>query len=208
MNRKLIFASIASRVICETGYVSPKPFLEMTLGVVPTAANGEPGDKAWLAEELDVFKNLGFALREINLEDKSEAELRKACEGIDALLVTGGNVYYLLYHVKKSGFDKIITDLVNQGIVYIGSGAGAVITGQSIDVARRFDDPSVVPLTDYTGLGLVDFVIIPHADVKEKTGKLQKTLEEWRGKPCQLIGLTDSQALVCADNFMEILDTA
>lgn len=208
MSKKLILASVASKVVHKTEHLFPKPFREMTLGVVPTAANGEPGDKMWLTDELNVFKNLGFALKEVNLEDKTEKELREACKEIDAFFLTGGNTYYLLYHVRKSGFDTIITELVNQGVVYIGSSAGAVLAGRSIDVARRFDDPSVVPLTDHTGLGLVDFVIIPHVDDKRTTGKLEETLQEWKDKPYRLIGLTDSQALICSDNFIEVVDVA
>jgi len=81
MTKKLILASIASNIIHKTENIFPKPFREMTLGVVPTAANGEAGDKKWLADESSVFENLGFALREIDLEDKTESELREECSG-------------------------------------------------------------------------------------------------------------------------------
>ncbi len=47
----------------------------------------------------------------------------------DALLITGGNPYYLRSLMKITGADEIITDLMQRGAVYAGASAAAVVAG-------------------------------------------------------------------------------
>jgi dipeptidase E len=77
----------------------------------------------------------------------------------DALLVWGGDVVYLARWMKESGLANLLPSLDN--MVYVGVSAGAMITaptfGETYDDA---DEPFVVN----TGLGLVDFALLPHVD--------------------------------------------
>ncbi|MFA5030935.1 MAG: Type 1 glutamine amidotransferase-like domain-containing protein [Patescibacteria group bacterium] len=206
--KKLILASIAGNVIYKTEFFLTKPFNKMRVAYLPTAAHGEGGDTPWLDEELNAFRKLGFQLTEVNLEGKNENQLRKECKNIDAVLVCGGNTYYLLEHVRKSGFDKVVADLVEQGVVYIGTSAGSVLAGATIDVARNFDDPAKAHISDYSGLKFVDFAIVPHIDEKKYSGKLEATLGQWKDAPVNLVGLANSQALLVKDNYIELIDAA
>lgn len=194
---KIILGSIASNIIGKTKDIFEKPFGEITLAVIPTAANTYPKDnRPWFDNELKVFEDLGFKLKIIEVEDKNQEEIAKELEGIDALFVTGGNTYYLLYHVKKSGLFELIKEKVNQGVVYIGSSAGSILAGLSIDIARRFDDPNMVDLENYKGLSLVDTLILPHFDKKKYTKELEETVEEWEDKGYKITTLNDNQAFV------------
>lgn len=203
--KKLILASVAGSIIHKTESFFPKPFREMTFAYLPTAAHGEGGETPWLDEELNNFRKLDIKLKEVNLENSNETMLRQELAVIDAVLVCGGNTYYLLEHVRRSGFDKVITELVSQGVVYIGTSAGSLIAGATIDVARHFDDPVKGNISDYTGLDFVDVAIVPHIDEKKYSGKLAQTLEEWKDKHVQLVGLTNAQALLVDGNYMEII---
>lgn len=207
--KQLILASIASNIIHAVEFVFPNGFRGSRLAVVSTAAHGESGDTSWLDNELNVFREIGFTMVELNLEGAHADALRKSCEHIDALLVTGGNTYYLLHHVRKSGFDTVVKELVERGVVYIGSSAGALLAGPSIDVARRFDDPAAAPeLSDYGGLELVNFATVSHTNQKEHQERFALTIDEWKQKPYALFGLTDTQAIVVTDNFMRFVDVS
>lgn len=123
--KKLLLASVASNVIHKAKSIFPKPFNEIRLGVVPTAANIDTTEKPWLTAELKTLTDLGFSLKTINLENRTKTELQGECDDVDALYVTGGNTFYLLYHVQKSDFDKIAKNFVSQGKIYISVPARA-----------------------------------------------------------------------------------
>ena len=198
--KKLILASSVSPSIYEAEYLFDKPFGELRIAVVPTAANAETGDKQWLQNDLQVFRDKGCTLVTVELEGKTEGELRTECAGFDAVFVTGGNTYYLLYHMQQSGFDKVVTDLVHSGVVYIGSSAGSIVGCPSIETVGDADDPSVVPLSDYTALGLVDFVVVPHLNKENTTRPCAEHVLNTKSHP--IIGLTDAQILVVNDGFV------
>jgi hypothetical protein len=64
---------------------------------------------------------------------------------------TGGNTFWLLHHLEQSGFRQLIRQLVmEQGVLYVGKSAGAIVTGQTIATAlwKGWDDPTVVPDLD------------------------------------------------------------
>jgi hypothetical protein len=70
-------------------------------------------------------------------------------ENIDAIFVPGGNTAALSHHLSRSTFGPNIRNLVNAGVPYIGSHAGAEIAGTHLDVA--LNDPH----TTRKGLELV-----------------------------------------------------
>ena len=200
--KKLILASSVSPSIYEAEYLFDKPFGELRIAVVPTAANAETGDKQWFQNNLQVFRDKGCTLVTVELEGKTEGELRTECAGFDAVFITGGNTYYLLYHMQQSGFDKVVTDLVRSGVVYIGSSAGSVVACPNINTASG-DDASVVPLSNYTGLGFVTYCIVPHLNKAKYAAVAQEFAHKEDG--CSYIGLTDAQILVVEDDFTKIL---
>ena len=91
------------------------------------------------------------------------------------LVITGGNTYKLLHHLKMSGLDKTILELWQKGnVVLSGFSAGAIVLSPSIETAKTgVGDANELGLTDLSALGVVDFEIWPHyeptqdAEVKE-----------------------------------------
>lgn len=80
----------------------------------------------------------------------------------------GGNTFILRRAMQQSGFDEIITQLVQAAeFVYGGFSAGAVVAGASLDGIQLDDDPVTVPLgyspkVIWEGLGLCNFMVVPH----------------------------------------------
>ena len=61
---------------------------------------------------------------------------------------------------------RIYYNMVNKGKIYIGSSAGSEILGNSIDVALGYDENNV-NMVDFTGLKIVDGLIVPHSNRKK-----------------------------------------
>lgn len=126
-----------------------------------TASEAEKGDLSWLATDRQPLVDAGLNVFDYSITNKNQQEIQAALEGIGAICVAGGNTYYLLDQIRKTGFDKIITGLVKKGLPYIGSSAGALVAGPTIQTS--LDDPKIAPeLSDYTGLNLCTVSIRPH----------------------------------------------
>ena len=94
--------------------------------------------------------------------------LSKELMGYDLVWVMGGNAFTLRRAMKQSGFDAVISGMLDRDeIVYGGFSAGAVVAGPSLDGFELMDDPSELPPTYEhnpvrEGLNLIDFAIVPH----------------------------------------------
>ena len=81
----------------------------------------------------------------------------------DAIYMKGGNSFYLLNAMRKSGFDKLAPKLINDGTVYIGESAGAYVACPNIEMAHwKHQDKDIVGMDDLTGLNLVPFLVSAH----------------------------------------------
>lgn len=81
----------------------------------------------------------------------------------DAVILTGGNTFAFLNHLKESGLDRALVDFARSNKIIAGFSAGAIILSQSIQIAELPDlDENVVGIQNLSGLGLIDFDIFPH----------------------------------------------
>lgn len=194
---KVILASIACNIIEKTKDIFGKPFNEIQLTIIPTAANTYAVDnRPWFDNELNAFKKLRFNIKILEIENKNKEEIKEELKNTDAVFVTGGNTYYLLYHAKESGLFSLLKEMVNTGVIYIGSSAGSVLAGLNVDIARRFDNSSIVDLENYEGLAFTQSLILPHFDKKEATEELKETVKEWEDKGYRITSLRNDQALI------------
>mgnify|MGYP000009632832 FL=1 len=78
-----------------------------------------------------------------------------------------GNTFEKLSILRERGLDSIIKEGFKTGNkIYIGCSAGAAIAGVSVEEVKDFDK-NKVGMTDFSGLGLFDGIIIPHYTKKE-----------------------------------------
>ena len=139
---------------------------------ITTASDGEKDDdKSWMEEEYKTILKLGITDTNIT-EYKIGNDIN--IYDFDIMYMMGGNTFYLLNIIRKSNFDGKIKKFINDGKVYIGSSAGSVILGNSINVALGYDE-NKVNMVDFTGLKIVDALIIPHSNRKEEFIKKLKS---------------------------------
>ena len=142
---------------------------------ITTASDGEDGDKSWMDEEYQTILDLGINDSNI-IEYKIGNEIN--IDDFDIIYMMGGNTFYLMDVIRKTNFDSVIKNFINDGKIYIGSSAGSEILGNSIDIALGYDE-NKVNMIDFTGLKIVDALIIPHSNRKEEfINNLKNTLNE------------------------------
>ena len=88
-----------------------KPIEQAKIGWVTTASKGVE-DLTYLGQHRDMMNELGWNFEEIDIDGKSQAELRKLFSDKDVVHVEGGNTNYLLMAIRKTGFDQIIKELI------------------------------------------------------------------------------------------------
>ena len=109
--------------------------------------------------------------------------------------------------MRESGFDKIIEDLIENGTLYSGSSAGAVVAGPTIEPIKILDDPLKAPeLKSFKGLNLVDFVVLPHYGKEKYKNKHKKIRQEFTEEGLELITITDEQSIIVEDDNYRILE--
>lgn len=160
---------------------------------IPTAADPEK-DKGFVDSAKDELKDIGLGFSEIDLKDENKSSLERKLLGADVIYVNGGNAFYLLDWVRKSGFDRVVKNFLDRGGIYIGVSAGSVLAGTEIDCAGWNEDwdKNIVGIKDTRGLGLVDFAISPHYT----DGDFKLLFEKSKSVSYPVIGLADSQAIL------------
>jgi len=194
--KKLFLSSVACITLDKVVPLLPNTPNKLKVAFVLTASNPYK-DKSWLYKDRNKLVEMGFKVEDVDIEGKTEKELRKTLVGIDVLFVSGGNTFYLLEKAIVSGFDKLAKELINKGIVYIGSSAGSVFVCPTIDFVEGLDDPKIAPsLTSYEGLNEVDFLVMPHYGDDEYKETYKKILEKWKDKGYKLKLLSNDEAVV------------
>ena len=122
-------------------------------------------------------------------------------EKADALLVFGGDVVYLTRWMRESGLADLLPSLRNT--VYVGVSAGSMVTAPVF--GETYDHPDR-PFVIESGLGLVDFALLPHLDhenhPESTTAKVARMAAE---VPVPTYGIDDQTAIKVVDGVVEVV---
>jgi len=127
--------------------------------------------------------NLGTVVVVDPAEHASLEELREAVGEVEVIWVEMGNTFALRHHLWRTGGDLLIRVLMDDGALYVGNSAGAIVSGRSIQTAfwKGWDDPkaggSITDNSrDWEGLDLLNGAsVFPHAN-----GEF--SLERWQNQ--------------------------
>lgn len=152
----------------------------------------------------EFFKKEGYQVEELDLDGKSEDELRNILSKKELVYVEGGNTYYLMKAIRASGFEKVIKELLPKGLIYMGGSAGSYVCCPTIEMAGlRHQDAKYnkFGVTDLTGMNLVPFILAVHYSSQYKEfikEKIAQSKYPWKI-------LTDEQALLVRDGEVELV---
>jgi dipeptidase E len=159
--------------------------------------------------------SLGIAVSRLDLRDyfgRSEA-LAAELSTYDLVWVAGGNTFVLRRAMKASGFDDLITRMLdNDEIVYGGFGAGAVVAAPGLGGMQLFDDAGTVPSgydpeTVWDGLGLIDHAIVPHyRSPHPEAAAAERATRHLAGLGLRYRALRDGEVIVWTENRRRMPD--
>jgi dipeptidase E len=133
-----------------------------TVTFIPTASIVEEVT-FYVSSGKKALEKMGLIVDELEVSTASTDEITSKIKQNDFIYVTGGNTFFLLQELKRTGADNVIIDEVNSGKLYIGESAGAIVTSANIEYAKGMDSiKKALDLDNLDGLGLVDFYTVPH----------------------------------------------
>lgn len=211
-----------------------KDFLEMTnnktnlkVAIIPTASDPiewvpeKEGDEMkdyvyklvfekieqsaeWLQKYKTEWEKKGYSVVIADLKE-DQTELKNKIESVDVIDVLGGDVNYLLDWAKKSKLDTYLGEVLNKGVVYVGTSAGSELINPDIGLTWWEPDWKL----DHVGLGIVDFIVVPHqneSDTQKSIEQLTKRREYLQtiiNFPWRIYLVQDGQAIKVIDDTVE-----
>jgi dipeptidase E len=204
--RKLFLASYFSPVA--------KLFVEFTQNTcagkkvvfIPTASIPEKvtffvdGDRKALGK-------LGLIMDELEVSKASKKEIENKIAGADYIFVAGGNTFFLLQELKRSGADRLIMEHIRKGKPYVSTSAGSIIVSKDIEYVKYMDNPAVAPdlNSNFSALGIVDFYIVPHCVNFPFKKPAEKIISEY-GNRLDLRPIHNKQAIAVKGNQIETVE--
>ncbi|WP_139650651.1 Type 1 glutamine amidotransferase-like domain-containing protein [Raoultibacter phocaeensis] len=151
------------------------------------------------------LKKLGMIVDELDVSTASYEVAKAKLEKNDCIYVAGGNTFYLLQEMKRTGVDRLIAEEVDKGTLYIGESAGAIVAAPDIEYSAAMDDRAKAPdLENSSGLGLTDFYAVPHSGNWEFDKAVKEIVASY-GTTLDLRVITDNEALVVEGESVRVV---
>jgi len=103
----------------------------------------------------EVYSKLGYELYSIHHEADPVAAIKNA----EAIAVGGGNTFYLVHMMHKTGAMQAVKEVVANGTPYMGWSAGSNVACPSL---RTTNDMPIMEPVSFECTGLIPFQINPH----------------------------------------------
>jgi dipeptidase E len=200
----LFLTSIACNVLDQiVANLEDEPH-DLRVAFIPTASNLSES-KEGTENDRNKLIRLGFEIVEVDIAVTGRENLRQALGAVDVIFVGGGNTFYLLQEARRSGFTEMLGEFVSNGTPYIGSSAGSVLVGTTIEPIAMMDDPKQAPeLHSYDGLGFVDFVPLVHYGNEEFVEEYRKALSDLYSSGPRFVLLRDNEFLIVQGDYWRI----
>ena len=161
---------------------------------IPTASIPE-SVKFFVSSGRKALEKLGLTVDELELTQATGEEIRNKLEKNDYIYITGGNTFFLLQELKKTGADKIIIEQIEKGKTYIGESAGSIIMSPNIEYVKDMDDCRKAPeLSNLSSLHVVDFYPLPHHTNFPFKKAVEKIIAKY-GEQLTLYPISNAQAI-------------
>lgn len=170
---------------------------------IPTASLRE-GYTGYVGSARKLFKKLGAAVTEIDISTAAYSTIQSVFEDADVIYFTGGNSFFLMDQLRKTGADELLKKELAKGKLMIGESAGAIICAPTIHYIEQMDEkPEDYSQEDDAGLGLINFYVLPHyltAPFKKITEKILAEFSDLNIHP-----INNKQAIVVDGSVSRVL---
>ncbi|QSH91600.1 peptidase S51 [Treponema medium] len=170
---------------------------------IPTASIHE-GYTGYVGSARTVFKKLGAELTEIEISTANASDITQVFDAADIIYFTGGNSFFLIDQLRKTGTDTLLKQQLEKGKLFIGESAGAIVCAPELSYIEKMDPiPEDYSQSDYAGLGLINFYVLPHyltAPFKKVTADIMQSFSN-----IELCAINNAQALSVKDGVRKFV---
>jgi len=175
-----------------------------TVAFIPTASRVEKVN-FFVEAGKKAFEKLGCISDELEISQASADEIQSKLQSNDYIYISGGNTFYLLQELKRTGADKIIVEQIQKGKLYIGESAGSVVAAPNIEYVELMDSKEMAEaLTDYQAFGVVDFYPLPHHTNFPFKKAVEKTIAKY-ANALDLRPFSNKQVITVLGDRVEML---
>lgn len=176
-----------------------------TVTFIPTAALHEKVN-FYVKSGKKALEKLGLHVEELEISTADQSDIIRKLQDNDFIYVTGGNTFFLLQELKRTGADKIIKEQILSGKPYIGESAGSMILSPNIEYAKDMDDSSMADgLDSFDALKITDFYPVPHHNCFPFQKAVKKILSKYEDT-LDLKPITNSQVILVNDGEVQICE--
>ena len=149
------------------GSLIKEEFDNKKVAFIPTASLRE-GYTGYVGSARKLFNKLGAAVTEIDISTEAYLTIQSVFEDADVIYFTGGNSFFLMDQLRKTGTDELLKKELAKGKLMIGESAGAIICAPTIQYIEQMDEkPEDYSQEDDAGLD-PHYLTAPFKKVTEK----------------------------------------
>ena len=170
---------------------------------IPTASIHEDYT-GYVGSARKLFKKLDAKLIECDISNEKIPNIKEFLEDSDVIYFTGGNSFFLIDQLRKTGVDVFLKQELKKGKLFVGESAGAIVCAPTISYIEIMDSiPVDYSQSDYKGLNIIDFYVLPHY----LTAPFKKITEQIMEKYSNLDikAINNLQAIIIKDEKREVI---
>ena len=177
-----------------------------TVTFIPTASLVEEV-RFYVDAGKKALQKCGLIVDELEISTATKEKIASTIQKNDYIYVTGGNTFFLLQELKRTGADKVIAEQINSGKVYIGESAGSIVLACNIEYVKDMDDFTAAPnIGTFSSLGMIDFYPVPHHTNFPFKESVESIISSYEGK-IELCPISNTQAIAVRGDKFEVWST-
>lgn len=166
-----------------------------TVTFIPTAALPDKLD-FHIKYSKELLTEMGLVVDELEISTATHSDIVKKLKNNDYIYVTGGNTFFLLQEMNRTGAGSLIKTQINAGKLFIGESAGAVVLAPDIEYSKETDNPLAAPLLKtFEALNVIDFYPVPHYQDESLMDAVERIISKY-GAELPLVPFSNSQAIL------------
>jgi len=202
--RKLFLASLFKDVVQIFERFVDEGLAGKTVTFIPTAALPDKLD-FHIKYSKQLLSDMGLIVDELEISTADYVDIVSKLQTNDYIYVAGGNTFFLLQEMKRTGAGTVIKEQVDAGKMFIGESAGAIIAAPDIEYAKDTDNPLAAPRLDsYESLNMIEFYPVPHYKDHSLGERVELVISKYK-ELLPLFPFSNSQAILVSGDQKQIV---
>lgn len=173
------------------------------IGYVPSKADPQ---RKYYTERRAYYSRMDMDLRVyFELDNEYQPALLESLFNCDAIHLSGGDVYYFLYWLRKRKLLEPLRNYVRRGGVLIGVSAGSILMSPDISISPLYVNKPISVQTDFSSLNLVDFAFAPHYGSKRMSTTISVLREYSRNRQIVVYACKDSGGVIVTNDVVRCI---